>query len=199
MQGSTLKQLSELASPQRPEFVADSKRVLSVLRDASVGIAALHHQEYIHRDIHAGNVMVRTTGGAVVIDLGHARKLNDDGKRYRPEEGGDDEDRPLMMAPATPDSDWTKQTDVWQFGQMAREIILGVSSGNSYAEARELKEEIPLPEAGSDGVRCELPANVKQMLRGCLDLEPSKRPAIDEVVKVLTEAVNDCERIAIDV
>src|SRR5689334_17873387 len=38
--------------------------------------------------------MVRSAGGAVLIDLGHARKLT--GRVYRPEQGSPDEAHPLM-------------------------------------------------------------------------------------------------------
>lgn len=94
-----------------------------------------------------------------------------------------------MVGPQ-PDGEWTEKTDVWQFGQMAREVILGFPSDNSYRDAKELKEEISLPDCGADGVRCDLPESVKAMLRGCLDLEPEKRPAVREIVAVLTDAAN---------
>lgn len=143
--------------------MTDSNHVLTALRDVAIGLEELHSLGYIHRDLHAGNVMVRASGGAVVIDLGHARKANEEPK-YRREDGDIVDDMPLMVA-AQPDAEWSTQTDVWMFGQLAREVILGFPSDNSYREERELKEEISLPDAGSDGVRCDLPENVKAMLR----------------------------------
>lgn len=61
------------------DFVTNSNLVLTTLRDAAVGLEALHSQG----DVHAGNVMVRASGGAVVIDLGHARKVNQERKYQR--------------------------------------------------------------------------------------------------------------------
>ena len=52
--------------------------VLPMGRDVSAAIAAIWSQRIIHGDIKPSNIMLRDSGGAVLIDLGAARQLEQD-------------------------------------------------------------------------------------------------------------------------
>lgn len=52
--------------------------VLAIGRDVSAAIAAIWSQRIVHGDIKPSNIMVRDAGGAVLIDLGAARYLQQD-------------------------------------------------------------------------------------------------------------------------
>jgi hypothetical protein len=57
------------------------KTALEIVRQVAAGLAALHKQELVHRDIKPGNIMVNfEEGGAVtakIIDLGLAKAVNE--------------------------------------------------------------------------------------------------------------------------
>jgi len=60
--------------------------VLRIGRDVSTAIAALWSQRIVHGDIKPSNIMLRDSGGAVLIDLGVARYLEEDAapRPFRP-------------------------------------------------------------------------------------------------------------------
>jgi serine/threonine protein kinase len=53
-----------------------------MLRDVAAGLAHLHSQNIVHRDVALRNVLLRDNGTAVVADLGLAREVRDGG-RYK--------------------------------------------------------------------------------------------------------------------
>lgn len=52
--------------------------VLAIGRDISAAIAAIWARRIVHGDIKPSNIMLRDSGGAVLIDLGAARHLSED-------------------------------------------------------------------------------------------------------------------------
>jgi serine/threonine protein kinase len=51
-----------------------------MLRDVAAGLAHLHSQNIVHRDVALRNVLLRDNGTAVVTDLGLAREVHDGGR-----------------------------------------------------------------------------------------------------------------------
>jgi serine/threonine protein kinase len=50
---------------------------LRMLRDVAAGLAHLHSQSIVHRDVALRNVLLRADGSAQVADLGLARVLRE--------------------------------------------------------------------------------------------------------------------------
>ncbi len=63
---------SALASGPLPE-----NQVVEMARDVCLAISAIWTKRIVHRDINPKNVMLRDSGGAVLIDLGGARHLDE--------------------------------------------------------------------------------------------------------------------------
>ncbi len=51
-----------------------------MLRDVAAGLAHLHSQNIVHRDVALRNVLLRADGTAQVTDLGLAREVRDGGR-----------------------------------------------------------------------------------------------------------------------
>jgi serine/threonine protein kinase len=62
-----------LESGPLPEF-----EVLPIGSDVSAAIAELWSRRFVHGDVKPSNIMLRASGGAVLIDLGAARHLEQD-------------------------------------------------------------------------------------------------------------------------
>jgi serine/threonine protein kinase len=58
------------------EKACDIERLKGVLRQLVAGVQALHHSNYIHRDLKPGNVLVRSNGSVVILDFGLIRHLS---------------------------------------------------------------------------------------------------------------------------
>jgi serine/threonine protein kinase len=71
IEGQTLSQQLKLGKLEEPE-------VLAVGRDVSAAIAEIWSRQIVHGDIKPSNIMLRDSGGAVLIDLGAARYLSQD-------------------------------------------------------------------------------------------------------------------------
>ena len=56
----------------------DEPEVLAIGRDVSAAIAEIWSRRIVHGDIKPSNIMLRDSGGAVLIDLGAARYLSQD-------------------------------------------------------------------------------------------------------------------------
>lgn len=68
---------STVASDGAPERVAVVDR-LRVVEEAARALHHAHEMGMIHRDVKPGNIMVPPEGGAVVLDFGLARDVNED-------------------------------------------------------------------------------------------------------------------------
>jgi serine/threonine protein kinase len=71
IEGQTLAQHLKIGRLEEPE-------VLAVGRDVSAAIAEIWSRQIVHGDIKPSNIVLRESGGAVLIDLGAARYLTQD-------------------------------------------------------------------------------------------------------------------------
>ena len=71
IEGKTLGQQLKVGRMEEPE-------VLSIGRDVSAAIAEIWSRRIVHGDIKPSNIMLRDSGGTVLIDLGAARYLEQD-------------------------------------------------------------------------------------------------------------------------
>ena len=61
------------AGPSQPRFQPGV--AIQILRECLAGLAALHRDGIVHGDIKPGNIMVKRTGNAKIIDIGSAMDL----------------------------------------------------------------------------------------------------------------------------
>jgi len=61
----------------RGEFYGDCGALKGLARDLSLGLLAIHSNDFVHRDIKPGNIIIRReTGHPVIVDLGIAKHLD---------------------------------------------------------------------------------------------------------------------------
>ncbi len=146
----------------------DVVRIASQLADA---LAYAHARKVIHRDLKPGNVMILPDGQVKLMDFGMAKAL----EVHR--------DRSLYIC-GTPDymspeqeagEDLTPATDIYSFGLVILEALLGsLPTAMTAAAAREKRLQ------ALD--RARLPDGVRAVIRSCLALNPSERPASARMV-----------------
>ena len=75
VEGETLEQLIKRSGR------LDAKLALEITTQVAAGLAAVHEQDLVHRDIKPTNIMVRVMDGACrtakIIDLGLAKRRNE--------------------------------------------------------------------------------------------------------------------------
>lgn len=167
IEGRSLDQIMEGRSGQGLPLA----QVTGIASQLAEALAYAHARQVIHRDLKPGNVMVLPDGHVKLMDFGKAKAL----EVHR--------DRSLYFC-GTPDymspeqeagEDLTAATDIYSFGLVLLEALLGsLPTAMTAAAAREKRLQ------ALD--RSRIPEGVKDVLRACLALEPSARPASARMV-----------------
>ncbi|KAK9823005.1 hypothetical protein WJX81_005420 [Elliptochloris bilobata] len=137
------------------------------------GLAYLHEQGVVHRDIKGANILTTKDGVVKLADFGVAAQLSE-------EAGGDEELRlrvagtPYWMAPEVIElTSVTAAADIWSVGCLAIELLTGqppyFDLQPMSALFRIVQDEHPsLPEAIS--------ADMQDFLLACFQKDPQRRP-----------------------
>ena len=157
---------------------------LPIAKQIAEALEAAHEAGVIHRDLKLANIKVREDGTVKVLDFGLAKALD-----TTPE--GDPSESPTLAAAATqmgvimgtaaymsPEQargkPVDKRADIWSFGVVFYEMLTGQRAFQgedvSLTLASVMKSDISVTTLPRD-----LPANVRTVLRRCLEKDPSQR------------------------
>ncbi len=161
----------------------DIERVRGVFRQVAEGLSAIHAAGLLHRDLKPQNVLVTSSGHAVILDFGIAD--------VAPEEGGGGlhtiEESVVgtveYMAPEQFEGRAVEASDWYALGTMLYEVLTGhlPYTGNPHTiAARKLEEDPPPIETIAAGVPEDLP---KLSLR-LLNRDPGARPSGEDVLRL---------------
>lgn len=141
------------------------RQVLHIAAQLAEALSYAHSRQVIHRDLKPANVMVLPDGLVKLMDFGMAKALQIHRDRSLYICGTPDYMSPEQEAGA----DLTQATDIYSFGLVILEALLGyLPSAATAAAAREKRLEA-LEKSG-------LPEGVKRVIRACLELDPQNRP-----------------------
>ena len=159
-----------------------------IARQVCLGLAAIHREGILHRDLKSNNVML-TKGSdgrlrAVITDFGFAREpLGGDGGSATAQPGSL-HGAPDYIAPEL----WrgepsTERSDIYALGVILYEMVTGQKGFASEADGRSGRSVGPVPPSRvAEGV----PTWWDSVILPCLEPNPAKRLAsVDEVVKKL--------------
>eukprot|EP00456_Euglypha_rotunda_P041903 TRINITY_DN32599_c0_g1_i7.p1 TRINITY_DN32599_c0_g1~~TRINITY_DN32599_c0_g1_i7.p1 ORF type:complete len:385 (-),score=60.73 TRINITY_DN32599_c0_g1_i7:10-1164(-) len=185
-----------------------AKGLAGVALDMAKGIAHLHSEGTLHRDIAARNFLANKEGKVVVSDFGLSRKLaenSDTGSEEEVYHMSKPHDRlPVRwMAPETlpkkGKSDdqkkdlgqYDKKSDVWSFGVTLWELahyclILPYKSVENSIVMKEVT-------AGTLSLTwdkaCDASDGYQKIVGSCMERSPEKRPSMEGIVTLLEELV----------
>ncbi|KAF1323543.1 Tkl/lisk/lisk-dd1 protein kinase, partial [Globisporangium splendens] len=170
-------------------------KMAQIALDAAMGVAFLHSQQVIHRDIKSSNILLDTNYRAKLCDFGFAMDMkasaqHDDedeaqGKARRKSYCGTD----AYMAPEMfLDEDYNESVDVFSFGVVLMELLC-CRVGNEDGFLMRLpqhKFRIQVSEF-YDALPESCPPVFARLAEQCVAFEPSDRPKADAIVKALKE------------
>ena len=149
---------------------------LSIGRQVAEAISAAHEKGVVHRDIKPGNIKITPEGRVKVLDFGLAKATATEGSsEVTGTQPGHIIGTPAYMSPEQARGQpIDKRSDIWSFGCVLYEMLTGMVlfKGETVSDslANILKTEPnfqPLPES--------TPANIRVLLRHCLEKEPHRR------------------------
>lgn len=164
----------ELASQQPP--IPKTQR-LRWVRDATRGLAYLHNNDIVHRDISPRNCLLRENGAVAVGDFGVARRTDDHTMTMLHERMGS----LIYISPQQRENPHLAsfRDDIYALGQLAYHILTGTS-----------------PHGGTEQIKdCGFPRELDTLVKSSRSAKPSERPkdAIEflKVLEAITEIEND--------
>ncbi|PIA60608.1 hypothetical protein AQUCO_00300242v1 [Aquilegia coerulea] len=158
--------------------------IATVLREALKGLVYLHDEGFIHRDVKAGNILLSTSGGIQLGDLGISACLFDRGSRQHARHTFTG--TPCWMAPEVMDSSagYDFKADIWSFGITALELAHGNAPFSKYPPQKILLMTLQNPPPCLDHKEDKrFSKSFRQMIAMCLEKDPSKRPSAKKLLK----------------
>jgi len=172
-----------------PSGLNDECLIATVLDQALCGLEYLHAHGMIHRDVKAGNLLLKSNGCVQLSDFGVAASLVEGGSRKRSVKTF--VGTPCWMAPevieqANIENGYDEKVDIWSLGITALELAFGLPP---YAEYPRMKVMILLLESDPPGVHCydgaqkEMSKAFIKFVDMCLKKRPEKRATAAELRK----------------
>ncbi|EXX71213.1 uncharacterized protein OCT59_019529 [Rhizophagus irregularis] len=160
------------------------KKKIEMLLEIAKGLKTIHDSGYLHRDLHAGNILPDRI--VQIADLGLSKPANlnlPESQLYGV--------MPYMAPETLRNAIFSKSTDIYSFSM----LMLEMASNELPFSKRSHGFFLVLDICG--GLRPIIPPNVpkvyKDLMVKCWDPTPSNRPTVDELIKKLeTFLTNIC-------
>jgi Tol biopolymer transport system component len=152
---------------------------LTIARQIAEALEAAHEQDVIHRDLKPANIKVRRDGTVKVLDFGLAKAL-DPASEDATLTGIRTQADVIMGTPAYMSPEQTRgeaagrQTDIWSFGVVLYELLSGVSPFGRPTTADTLASVLGA-QPDYSLLRSNTPANVRHLIRRCLEKDRKRR------------------------
>lgn len=164
----------------------DIKWRLSILHDVAKGMAYLHEQGVIHRDLKSPNVLITEEAEAVIADFGMSKDAV--GTITMSAIG-----TPHWMAPEILRGDrYSNSADVWAFGVIIFEVA---SRQLPYVGISPI---VIMQRVAHENLRLSLPPNscdesVRSLMADCLAEIPADRPSFDQIEMRLERMIDSAK------
>ena len=167
--GSLRDRLAELA--ERSKLIP-TEQALAIMRQMAEALSVAHQAGIVHRDLKPGNILVRTDGTPVLVDLGIAVVAG--GARLT--QTGNLIGTPHYMSPEqVRDQPLDGRSDLYSLGIILYELLAGVrpfDAEESIAILHKQVYEEPLP---LEQLRDDLAPQTAMIVRACLQKDPGRR------------------------
>ena len=152
------------------------QEALSIGRQVAEAISAAHEKGVVHRDLKPGNIKITPEGRVKVLDFGLAKATVSQGRAQTTVTlPGRIIGTPAYMSPEQACGKSTDhRTDIWSFGCLLYEMLTGHIPFEGQT-ATEILARIIEREPDWEVLPQEIPANIRTLLRRCLEKDLRRR------------------------
>ncbi|MCP4263380.1 MAG: protein kinase, partial [Planctomycetes bacterium] len=169
------------------------EEVLSIARQIAEAVSAAHEKGVVHRDLKPGNIKLLPDGRVKVLDFGLAKTSVSESAdiEITSTEPGHIIGTPAYMSPEQARGKPTdKRSDIWSFGCIIYQMLTGHSPFESDTATDTLARIIER-QPDWQALPQEIPANIRVLLRRCLEKDPQRRLRdIGDAVIEIRETLN---------
>jgi len=173
------------------------QEALSIAQQIAEAVAAAHEHDVIHRDLKPSNIKITPEGKVKVLDFGLAKALGGEAQDQHSTitEPGRIIGTPAYMSPEQARGQATdKRCDIWSFGCVMYEMLTGKVPFEGETVSDTLAN-ILQTEPEWESLPQSTPANIRVLLRRCLEKDPRRRlrdigDALIEISDTLDLGVN---------
>jgi serine/threonine protein kinase/Tfp pilus assembly protein PilF len=170
------------------------EQALSIAQQIAEAVAAAHDKGVVHRDLKPGNIKITPDNRIKVLDFGLAKASDSPGRNSQitVTEPGRIMGTPAYMSPEQARGRATdSRTDIWSFGCILYEMLTGrlPFAGET---ATDTLARIIEREPDWELLPRNTPTNIRNLLRRCLDKDPTQRVQhIADARKDINAALSD--------
>ena len=165
---------SDLATILRREGRLPVERAISIARQVAAGLVAAHEAGVVHRDLKPANIMVDAEDHAMIMDFGIARSTSSTGLAMTV--AGAVIGTVEYMAPEQARAEAIDQrADVYAFGLILRDMILGSRQAGATTAVAELMSRMRHAPAGLRTIDPTIPEGVDAFVTRCVQPDPAAR------------------------